>query len=80
MVRDLRRDHGFTSPDPVLTKELGIPNACTTCHQDKNVDWEIEAVEKWYGTNMNRRARDRARARRSATLPSINNNLVIGQA
>jgi predicted CXXCH cytochrome family protein len=61
MVRDRRRDHGFTSPDPVLTKELGIPNACTPCHQDKNVEWEIEAVEKWYGTNMNRRARDRAR-------------------
>jgi tetratricopeptide (TPR) repeat protein len=61
VVRDNRRDHGFTSPDPVLTKELGIPNACTACHKDKNLAWEIEWVEKWYGTNMERRARSRAR-------------------
>jgi len=61
MVRDQRRDHGMTSPDPLLTKELGIPNACTPCHLDKNTDWEIEWVNKTYGTNMERRARSRAR-------------------
>lgn len=62
MVRDLRRDHGFTSPDPLLTKELGIPNACNGCHADKPVDWAIEWTDRWYGTNMERRARSRARA------------------
>lgn len=64
MVRDPRRDHGFTSPDPVLTRDLGIPNACNKCHNTKpeeTVDWAIEWVEKWYGDKMNgRRARKRA--------------------
>jgi len=61
MVRDLRRDHGFTIPDPVLTKELGVPNSCNRCHEDKSPDWAIEATSKWYGEKMNRRSRQRAR-------------------
>ena len=40
MARDPRHDHGFTIPDPLLTKELGIPNACNRCHADKTVDWD----------------------------------------
>jgi len=54
MQRHWRRDHGFTSPDPLLTKELGLPNACNRCHPDKSVDWTLEATQKWYGTNMDR--------------------------
>ena len=61
MVRDPRRDHGFTSPDPQLTIEHGIPNACTRCHQNQTVAWAAEWTERWYGERMNRRARDRAR-------------------
>lgn len=62
MQRDPRRDHGFTSPDPQLTKELGIPNACNKCHTDKSVDWSIDAVQQWYGDRMEKRpARQRAR-------------------
>ena len=61
MNRHWRRDHGFTIPDPLLTKELGIPNACTSCHADKPVDWAIAAVEKWYGPRMERPTRVRAR-------------------
>ena len=61
MNRHWRRDHGFTIPDPLLTKELGIPNACTCCHPDKSVDWSIEAVNKWYGSRMERPTRARAR-------------------
>jgi predicted CXXCH cytochrome family protein len=33
MQRDPRHDHGFSSPDPVLTASLGIPNACDRCHE-----------------------------------------------
>ena len=51
MQRHARHDHGFTIPDPLLTKELGIPNACNRCHQDKSADWTLAAIEKWYGTN-----------------------------
>ena len=36
MQRHPRRDHGFTIPDPLLTKELNIPNACNRCHAESN--------------------------------------------
>ncbi|MBI5388293.1 MAG: ammonia-forming cytochrome c nitrite reductase subunit c552 [Verrucomicrobia bacterium] len=61
MQRHWRRDHGFTVPDPLLTKELGIPNACTRCHKDKSVDWAIDYADKWYGQRMERPARARTR-------------------
>ncbi len=60
MQRHWRHDHGFTIPDPLLTKQFGIPNACNRCHQDKSVDWSLEYVEKWYGEKMNRPYRQRA--------------------
>ena len=62
MQRDPRRDHGFTIPDPLLTKEHGIPNACNRCHADKDADWALAAVENWYGPRMDRPSRKRARA------------------
>lgn len=62
MQRHARHDHGFTIPDPLLTKEQNIPNACTRCHADKNADWSLAAVENWHGPKMQRPTRDRARA------------------
>jgi Flp pilus assembly protein TadD len=61
MQRHPRHDHGFTIPDPVLTKELDIPNACNRCHADQTTDWALKFTEEWYGTKMNRPTRDRAR-------------------
>ncbi len=61
MQRHPRRDHGFTIPDPLLTKEHGIPNACTRCHTDQTVDWAIETADEWYGDRMDRPTRHRAR-------------------
>jgi predicted CXXCH cytochrome family protein len=66
MGNDARRDHGFHIPDPLLTKEAGIPNACDTCHKDKTTDWSIEWVDKWYGEKMNRPERARTRAIQAA--------------
>ncbi len=63
MARDLRRDHSFNSPDPLLSQELGLPNACTMCHADKDDAWAAEAVERVYGKEPKmaaRRARTRA--------------------
>ncbi len=60
MQRHSRHDHGFTIPDPLLTKQFGIPNACNRCHQDKDVDWALGYVGKWYGEKMNRPSRQRA--------------------
>ena len=62
MQVDPRADHAFLSPDPLLTKELGIPNACNKCHTDESVDWAVEWSEKWYGEKMaDHRQRKRAR-------------------
>ena len=78
MQRDPRRDHGFTIPDPLLTKEHGIPNACNRCHTDKDTDWALAAVEKWYGPRMDRLTRKRtqwiAKARDGA--PGSRDNLL----
>ena len=60
MQRHSRHDHGFTIPDPLLTKQFGIPNACERCHADKGTDWNLKYVEQWYGTNMNRPYRQHA--------------------
>jgi predicted CXXCH cytochrome family protein len=59
MQRDPRHDHGFLKPDPLLTKELGIPNACNRCHTDQSVDWAIRHTESWYGGRMESRQRAR---------------------
>lgn len=60
MQRHWRHDHGFTSPDPLLTRQFRIPNACSRCHTDKSVDWAIEWADKWYGARLDRPARHRA--------------------
>ncbi len=62
MQRDPRRDHGFHSPDPLMTQELGIPNACQRCHTEETTEWAIEWSEKWYGDKLAEKAQ-RTRAR-----------------
>lgn len=60
MQRHRRHDHGFTIPDPLLTKQFGIPNACNRCHKDKDADWALKNCDAWYGEKMNRPTRERA--------------------
>lgn len=60
MQRHPRHDHGFTIPDPLLTKQFNVPNACNKCHTDKTTDWALEATQKWWGDKMNRKTRTRA--------------------
>jgi tetratricopeptide (TPR) repeat protein len=62
MQRHWRHDHGFTIPDPLLTKEYGIPNACNRCHADKSTQWALDYCVKWYGPKMERPTRQRAQA------------------
>lgn len=77
MVRHWRHDHGFTLPDPLLTKQFNIPNACNRCHQDRDADWSLRYVQQWYGTNTDRpyhrHAGTIARARQGdeSVLPSL---------
>jgi predicted CXXCH cytochrome family protein len=61
MQRAPRHDHGWLKPDPLLTKELGIPNACSRCHTDQSTDWLIEKSNAWYGSKLDSRQRARAR-------------------
>jgi len=35
------RTHEISVPDPALTAEKQIPNACNLCHTDKSVNWAI---------------------------------------
>ena len=76
MARDPRRDHGFTVPDPQLTKELGIPNSCNRCHADQTTDRAIHWMEEWY--KMQRPSRDRARliARARSGDPTVSQPLM----
>ncbi len=36
---DPRRDHSFRIPDPLASIELGVPNACSGCHEDQGDQW-----------------------------------------
>jgi tetratricopeptide (TPR) repeat protein len=51
MVIDWRADHSFRVPRPDLSAEIGTPNGCTQsgCHDDKPLQWSLDAYHKWYG-------------------------------
>jgi Flp pilus assembly protein TadD len=49
MLVDPRRDHSLRVPRPDLSVELGMPNACTACHTDRDPAWARNAVRAWYG-------------------------------
>jgi tetratricopeptide (TPR) repeat protein len=49
MGNDYRPDHSFRIPGPALNAEIGSPDACLRCHVDKNSNWSIETIAKWYG-------------------------------
>ena len=42
MQLDRRRDHSLRIPRPDLTLEIGTPNACTGCHQDRDARWAAD--------------------------------------
>lgn len=66
MQRHPRHDHGFTIPDPLLTQQLGIPNACNRCHADQSTEWALKYTEQWYGGKMQRPTRTRAQTMAAA--------------
>ena len=60
MQRDPRHDHSFSIPDPKLTQEFGVPNACNRCHTDKDSNWAIQANQRFFGDKPDRPSRTRA--------------------
>jgi predicted CXXCH cytochrome family protein len=49
------RDHSISVPVPGDTKNFGIPNACNTCHRDKDPDWSARTIQEWYHTDQKNR-------------------------
>jgi tetratricopeptide (TPR) repeat protein len=49
MVVDPRHDHSMRIPRPDLSLKLGTPNACNSCHRDRDAEWADAQVRKWYG-------------------------------
>jgi predicted CXXCH cytochrome family protein len=46
---DSRRDHSFRVPDPLASRQLGVPNACTQCHRDRDDAWAADVLAKLGG-------------------------------
>ena len=51
-----RRDHTFQPPVPEMTSRFGVPNACTTCHEDRSPEWAAATMDRWYANGDRRRA------------------------
>ncbi len=49
MVVDPRRDHSLRLPRPELSEKTASPDACTSCHADKQPAWAAKAIEGWFG-------------------------------
>jgi predicted CXXCH cytochrome family protein len=54
-----RRDHTFQPPVPENTAQFGIPNACTTCHDNRSPEWPARlAVDRSEGLFLRASAAD----------------------
>ncbi|HET9705820.1 MAG TPA: cytochrome c3 family protein [Vicinamibacterales bacterium] len=51
-----RRDHTFQPPVPENTTQFGIPNACTTCHDNRSPEWAARQMNEWWGDAERRTA------------------------
>jgi predicted CXXCH cytochrome family protein len=49
-----RRDHTFQPPVPEMTVAFGVPNACTTCHDDRTPEWAARQMDQWWGNGARR--------------------------
>jgi predicted CXXCH cytochrome family protein len=73
-----RRDHTFQPPVPENTARFGIPNACTTCHDERTPEWASNQMNEWWG-DRDRRAQAvsladtmyRAGSGDATTLPAL---------
>ena len=52
MGNDWRTDHSFRIPRPDLAAETGAPDACTSCHTDRDAPWAAaEIAARFPGTD-----------------------------
>ena len=57
MEIDARRDHGFHIPRPDLALQLGSPDTCLSCHEDKTSNWSLAKVNTWFPASEQRAAK-----------------------
>ena len=48
IARMQRSDHSMLPPTPAATITFKSPNACTSCHTNKEAPWADKNVRKWY--------------------------------
>ncbi|MEJ8569625.1 tetratricopeptide repeat protein [Elongatibacter sediminis] len=72
---DPRRDHGLRVPEPQLSIDHGIPNACNGCHEDRTAQWAASHLVQWFPGSKTRAphaaALAAARANRHQALPAL---------
>lgn len=49
------RDHMISVPVPNATVNFGTPNACNTCHPDRDPEWAAARVEEWFDDDQKER-------------------------
>lgn len=52
-LQDIVRTHTIFNPTNSAMIEANQPNACNLCHLDKPIDWTLNRLEEWYGTEWN---------------------------
>ncbi|GIU31874.1 multiheme c-type cytochrome [Shewanella sp. MBTL60-007] len=48
MQVDLRKDHSWQIPRPDLSEKIGVPNACVSCHKEKDNKWASAMLAQWF--------------------------------
>ncbi|MBV8819593.1 MAG: ammonia-forming cytochrome c nitrite reductase subunit c552, partial [Acidobacteriaceae bacterium] len=56
------RDHAITIPVPENTARHEIPNACNECHPNRDANWAIKNMDRWWGSGSRANAIRRADA------------------
>jgi hypothetical protein len=51
-----RLDHTFQPPVPEMTARYGVPDVCTTCHEERSPEWAASKLDEWYGDRERRQA------------------------
>jgi len=56
------RDHSMSIPVPENTIRHQVPNACNTCHKDRDAQWAIARMNAWWGAASRQKLMRRADA------------------
>ena len=59
-ARMTRSDHSMRPPAPAATVRFKSPNACNTCHKDKDATWADQQVRQWHQRDYQKPVLERA--------------------